>query len=110
MKTRFTKKMAVLANCPLCFYNKENMKELVIAESESAYITYPINKLIVEDECWIISKEHTSAMNTVEEHIYEEVRKYMTNLIAYYSTKNKATIFVELVIDYNNAEHTVSCL
>jgi hypothetical protein len=110
MKTQFKKKMAVLANCPLCFYNKENVKELMIAESDSAYITYPANKLIVEDECWILSKEHTLAMNAIEEHVYEEIRKYMTSLTTYYSTKKKATIFIELVIDYNNADHTVTYL
>lgn len=107
MKAQFAKKMAVLDKCPLCFYNKENMKELVIAESESAYISYPLNKLIVEEQCWIISKEHVTAMNTIEEYIYEEISNYMKSLVQYYKTKKMVPIFIELVVDYENANHTV---
>lgn len=111
VKKQFVHKMKVLAKCNLCFYNKEVNKDLIVSESDFIYVSVPSGKAICEDQISIIPKEHISAMNTLEEDLYEEVRKYIQSIVRYFGNQKKAVVFIETVVDIEKVDHTqIECI
>ena len=105
---QFRKTSKILANCKLCFENQLIIYSQVLSESEHIYVTHALQCHLTKFHCWIIPKEHTFSLSSMEEGPYTELRNYIKSLIAFYKSIGKVGVFIETVTDITNSPHTVT--
>lgn len=106
-KNEFRRRQKILAQCKYCYFNNRVFEsKLVIAHSETAYLSVPTEiGTVCKDHLIISPKEHYSAINQVEEDIAQEIRNFKKSLVALFAEDKKWVVFLETAVNLDQIPH-----
>ncbi|KAJ0981117.1 hypothetical protein J5N97_009372 [Dioscorea zingiberensis] len=84
--------------CQFCFENPSRPKHLVISIANFTYMMLPQCQPVVQGHCCILPTQHESAVRTVDNNVWEEIRNFKKCLIRMFAEQDKEVVFMETVI------------
>ncbi|XP_002131055.2 CWF19-like protein 2 [Ciona intestinalis] len=99
--------MRRLENCKFCFGNSENPKHLIIAIGRVCYLRLPSHRPLQPGHCLIVPMHHCNTGTSLDENVWDEIRKFMQSLRNLFLKQDSDCIFMQTCIMLNKSHHFV---
>jgi len=105
------KKLMRLEKCQYCLGNQECKEYLIVRRGEHSYIRLPSHRPMCDGHCFICPISHSCSALTLDENVWEEIRKLMSFLQKMFSKEGKCCIFLQNVTNLKNSPHLqIECI
>jgi len=105
------KKLMRLEKCPLCLGNQECKEYLIVSRGDHSYIRLPSNRPMCDGHCFICPISHSCSAITLDENVWEEIRKHMSFLQNLFKNEGKCCVFLQSVTNVKVSPHfQIECI
>ncbi|KAM3723325.1 CWF19-like protein [Dirofilaria immitis] len=100
-----------LDSCQFCIEAPRFRKHCVVACGNSVYLSSVPWRHLVKEHCLIVPNAHYSSTVTLDEDVYEEIRKFKKALVSMWQKKEMECLFVETAKNVKYHRHMyIECI
>ena len=105
------KKLMRLEKCSHCFGNQTCKEYLIVKRGDHSYIRLPSHAPMCDGHCFICPISHSCSALTLDEDVWEEIRKFMSFLQNLFRNEGKSCVFLQSVTNTRFSPHfQIECI